>query len=176
MAFNRVTLIGFRASGKSTIGRLLAARLALPFGDADTEVEKRLGMPIAKYFSQHGEAAFRDQEEAALAALLAGPGPLVLATGGGVVLRPANRALLRARGGFVVYLVASVETIQDRLRHNAGGRPSLTGRSVVDEVPDQLAVRDPLYHEAADVVVPVGVSADEAVLQIELAMGKHGLR
>ncbi len=155
----RVSLIGFRACGKSTIGRLLAARLAWPFVDADTLVETRLGMPIPAYFKAHGEAAFRDQEELALADALAGDRPLVLATGGGAVIRPANRALLRAQGGLVVWLAAGLTEIQERLRHHTGGRPSLTGAHVVDEVPALLAAREPFYRETAELVLGTGRSA-----------------
>jgi shikimate kinase len=149
----RLTLVGYRASGKSTVGRLAAARLAWPFVDADHIVEERLGMPIRQYFAERGEAAFRDAEALALADILAGNGPLVLATGGGAVLRDANRALLMARGGCVVYLHAPASVLSDRLRRSAGGRPSLTGASVADEVPHLLAIRDPLYRAVASQVI-----------------------
>jgi shikimate kinase len=161
MSLHRITLVGFRASGKSTVGRLLAARLAWPFVDADTAVEARLGMSIAAYFKQHGEPAFREHEAAALATCLAGDGPLVLATGGGAVVRPENRDLLRARGGLVVYLEASAAVIQERLRHHTGGRPSLTGASVIDEVPALLATREPFYREVAGLVLSTGLSPAE---------------
>jgi shikimate kinase len=149
----RLTLIGYRASGKSTVGRLAAARLGWPFVDADQVVEHALGQPIRAFWAEHGEAAFRDAESAALERILAGERCLVLATGGGAVLRPENRALLRARGGTVAYLQAPAEALQARLRHSAGHRPSLTGAPVADEVPALLAARDPLYREIAVAVV-----------------------
>lgn len=154
----RVTLVGYRACGKTTIGRLLAARLAWPFIDADHALETRLGVAIPELFRRHGEAAFRDQEEAELAAILGVDGPLVLATGGGAVLRAANRDLFARRGGLVVYLEASAETVQERLRHHAGNRPSLTGAGVVDEVPALLAARDPLYRAVAGRIEPTAAS------------------
>lgn len=163
---NRVTLVGFRACGKSTVGRLLAARLAWPFVDADTAVEARLGMPIAAWFAAHGEPSFRDHEETALAGVLADDKPVVLATGGGAVLRPANRALLRERGGLVVYLEAPAAVIQERLRHGSGGRPSLTGGNVADEVPGLMAVREPLYREVASLVLPTGNSPTEVAARL----------
>lgn len=172
---HRVTLIGFRASGKSTIGRLLAARLAWPFTDADTAIEARLGQPIATYFKEHGEAAFRLAEEQALAALLVGEGPLVLATGGGAVLRPANRELLRERGGLIVYLDVPVPVIQDRLRHHTGGRPSLTGASVVDEVPGLLAQREPLYRELASLVIPALAGPAEVAARLSDELSTRGI-
>lgn len=165
--FHRVTLIGFRACGKSTVGRLLAARMAWPFADADTVIEARLGMSISAYFKAHGEAAFRSAEADALSAILGGEKPLVLATGGGAILREDNRDLLRQRGGLIAYLEAPVAVIQERLRHHSGGRPSLTGASVVDEVPDLLAQRTPLYRELAQVTVSALLSPGEVADHLE---------
>ena len=150
---HRLTLVGYRASGKSTVGRLAAARLGWPFIDADSVVEEALGQPIRSFFAEHGEAAFREAEAAALTRVLAGNGCLVLATGGGAVLREDNRTLIMARGGLVAYLHAPAAVLQARLSHNAGGRPSLTGASVADEVAAVLAIRDPLYRATASVVV-----------------------
>ncbi len=150
---HRLTLVGYRASGKSTVGRLAAARLGWPFIDADTAVEEDLGQPIRAFFAAQGEPAFRAAESTTLQRLLAGNACLVLATGGGAVLSEANRALLAARGGLVAYLHAPAEVLQARLRHNAGGRPSLTGGTVSDEVPAILAVRDPLYRAVANAVI-----------------------
>lgn len=161
----RLTLVGYRASGKSTVGRLAAARLGLPFVDADHQVELALGRPIRQFWAEHGEAAFRDAEADALRAILDPDGPFVLATGGGAVLREANRDLIGARGGVVAYLHAPATALQDRLRRSAGGRPSLSGGSVVDEVPAHLALRDPLYRAIAtaciDATRPTEAVADD---------------
>jgi shikimate kinase len=161
MPLTRITLVGFRACGKSTIGRLLAARLAWPFVDGDSAVETRLGMSIPAYFKANGEAAFRDREERALAEVLAGEGPMVLATGGGAVLREANRTLLAERGGFVVYLDAPVAVLQER---------------VVDEVPALLAARDPVYRAVAHLIVPVSQGPGEVAARLvdELAARSSG--
>ncbi|MFM2090768.1 MAG: shikimate kinase AroL [Planctomycetota bacterium] len=150
---NRVTLIGFRACGKSTVGRLVAARLAWPFIDADAATETELGMPIQRAIPELGESAFRDAETRALAAVLERPGPLVLATGGGVVLRPQNRDHLRRAGGLVVYLAAPLAVVQERLARNAGGRPSLTGLPPAEEAARLLAEREPQYRACADWVL-----------------------
>ncbi len=149
----RLTLVGYRACGKSTAGRLVASRIGWPFVDADHVIEAMMGMPISAFFAAHGEPAFRDVEEKALASILAVDHGIVLATGGGAVLRAGNRTLLGARGGLVVYLQASAEILQARLRHHAGERPSLTGVPVADEVPALLAIRDPLYRATAQHVV-----------------------
>ena len=144
----RLTLVGYRASGKSTAGRMAAERLGWSFIDADRALEARLGA-IASFFAEHGEAAFREREAELLGELLARPDALVLATGGGAVLRDDNRARLRAEGGIIVYLEVPAAVLQNRLRRDSGGRPSLTGQAVADEVPLLLAQRDPLYREIA---------------------------
>jgi shikimate kinase len=162
----RVTLVGYRASGKTTVGRLLAERLGWPFTDADRALEARLGCPIPEWFAREGEASFREREAACLAELLAGEAPLVLATGGGAVLREANRALLRSRGGLVVYLDADAPTLQARLRADAGGRPSLTGKDVAEEVPMLLERRASLYREVASRTLPSALPPAEIAARI----------
>lgn len=149
----RVTLVGYRACGKTTVGRLVAARLNWPFIDADHELEQRLGCTIAAFFAAQGETAFRDREEALLAELLATPGPQVLATGGGAVIRAATRARLKTQGGLVVWLHADPTVVQARLRRHLGGRMSLTGSSPVDEAPRLMAEREPWYREVAGLML-----------------------
>ncbi len=148
----RVVLVGYRASGKTTVGPLLAERLAVPFIDADAILFERLGS-IAAFFASHGEAAFRAHETAVLQELLASDAGLVVATGGGAVIRAENRELLaqaRAHGVGVVYLHAPATVLQARLRADPGARPSLSGAPVADEVPTLLAAREPWYRAVAD--------------------------
>ena len=162
----RLTLVGYRACGKSTVGRLVAARLGWPFIDADSDLEARLGMPIATFFATRGEPAFRDAESTVLGEILGKSGPLVLSTGGGCILRAENRGFLRANGGIVVYLHAPASVLQERLRRDAGGRPSLSGVAVAEEAPRILAQREPFYREVADAVIPAdqpATSVAEAV-------------
>jgi shikimate kinase len=159
----RVCLIGYRASGKTTLAPLLASALGWRWHDCDRELEARAGESIAALLARAGEPAFRQAELACLADLLAGDQPLVLATGGGVVLRPENRACLASRGGLVVYLAADAALLQQRLQRSAGGRPSLTGAGVAEEVPALLAVREPLYRACAQLVVDASRPADELV-------------
>jgi shikimate kinase len=158
----RVSLIGYRGCGKSTVATLLAERLRVRRVDLDRVIEATVKQPIAEFFATQGEAAFREQESRCLAQTLAGLDPMVLATGGGAVVVPTNRALLRERGGLVIYLHASASVLQIRLARDGGGRPSLTGASVVEEVPVVLAHRDPFYRETAHHVV----SADLPPLQV----------
>jgi shikimate kinase len=137
-------------AGKSTIGRLLAKELRLPFRDSDKEIETRCGANIPWIFDQEGEVGFREREQAMLAELCACDG-LVLATGGGAVMRDANRHILRT-GGRVVYLHASVEQQVGRTARDRN-RPLLRTANPEATLRSLLQVRDPLYREIADVVV-----------------------
>ncbi len=147
-----LALVGYRATGKSTVGRLVAARLGRPFVDADRELERRLGATIAAVFADRGEAAFRDAEEALLVELADRRPAPVLAAGGGAVERLGACAALR-RFGFVAWLVADPAALADRLRRNPGGRPALTAAGTADEVAAVLARREPLYREVADAAI-----------------------
>ncbi len=149
-----ITLIGYRGCGKSSVAALLADRTGLPWFDADTELERRLGGSIAELIRGRGEPAFRDEESRVLADLLAGD-PRVLATGGGVVLRADNRELLRRLGRPVVWLTAPAAVVRQRLAADpstASRRPGLSGGDPLAEVAETLAAREPLYRECADVV------------------------
>jgi shikimate kinase len=155
----RLTLIGYRGCGKSTVAALLVPRLGIPAVDADEVVEQRAGMSIAALIAGRGESAFRDLESLVLAELLAGP-PLILATGGGVVLRQANRELLRDRGRPVIWLDAAADVVRARLAADpmtAVRRPGLSGADPLAEVADTLAAREPHYRSCADVRFDTGV-------------------
>jgi shikimate kinase len=143
-------LVGLPGSGKSTLGRALARRLGMPFVDADTELERRLGVSIPTIFEIEGEAAFRDREEASIAELVVRTG-IVLATGGGAVIRTANRERLKANGT-VVYLHAEPTTLRERTRKSRH-RPLLNTADPLARLMELYAQRDPLYREVADFVV-----------------------
>ncbi|MBX6314857.1 MAG: shikimate kinase [Isosphaeraceae bacterium] len=146
-----LSLVGYRGAGKSTIGPIVAERLGLPFLDVDQELEARVGRSIRAIFAEQGEAAFRDYEEATLRALTE-QGPSVLATGGGAVLREANRQVLR-RFGPVIWLSARPEVLAQRLRADRQERPALTASGTLAEVAAVLETRLPFYREAADVTI-----------------------
>ena len=114
---SHIALVGLPGCGKSTVGRHLARRLGVAFVDSDQVIEQRIGCSIRLFFDWKGEDAFRDIEEAVLEELTAGTTPAVLSTGGGAVLRPANRLHLHERGK-VMYLHAAPEDIFRRLRHD----------------------------------------------------------
>lgn len=148
-----IALVGMPGSGKSTVGRHLARQLAWRFVDSDHEIERRIGGSIRAFFEQHGEAAFRDLEAQVIAELAATPAT-VLATGGGAVLREANRAALKAHGA-VVYLRSSPEELFRRLRHDTQ-RPLLQVKDPLRRLRDLHAERDPLYRDAATYVIETG--------------------
>ena len=137
-------------AGKSTIGRLLAKELRLPFKDSDKEIELRTGANIPWIFDKEGEPGFRDRETAMIDELCHEDG-IVLATGGGAVMRPQNRQALR-NGGRVVYLHASIEQQVARTSRDRN-RPLLRNANPEKILRDLLALRDPLYREIADIVI-----------------------
>jgi len=152
--FPGIFLVGYRGSGKSVVGGELAELLGRPFVDTDERVVARAGVSIAEIFAGRGEAAFREAESQALAELVqrieAGE-PLVVATGGGLVLAPSNVRALRG-AGIVVWLDADVTTLRGRIGADpasAASRPILSGQSSVDEVEAVLEVRRPLYERAS---------------------------
>ncbi|HWI84576.1 shikimate kinase [Ramlibacter sp.] len=166
-----IVLIGLPGSGKSTVGRHLARRLGLPFRDSDHEIEQRIGCPIREFFAREGEAAFRDIEEQVIAELT-GPGDGVLATGGGAVLRPANRQRLRD-SAHVVYLRSPPEELYRRLRHDSQ-RPLLQVADPLQRLRTLYEERDPLYRETCHYVIETGrpsvsTLVNMVLMQLELA-------
>jgi shikimate kinase/3-dehydroquinate synthase len=147
-----VVLVGLMGAGKTSIGRRLAARLALPFRDADAEIELAAGCSIAEIFARYGEAEFRAGERRVIARLLAS-GPIVLATGGGAYMDPATRAAIRA-GGVCVWLRCTLPTL---LRRVAGRshRPLLNGGDPEAILARLMVARHPVYAEA-DLIVDCG--------------------
>jgi shikimate kinase len=160
--------------GKSTIGRQLARTRQLPFVDVDHEIERYLGCSIREFFDREGEAAFRDVEERVLRELLERPEARVIATGGGAVLRPANRATLRA-ASTVVYLKAQPDDLARRLSRDTQ-RPLLQVADPRQRLRELFAIRDPLYRETAHLTIATsGKSAATIVhlvaMQLEMMPG-----
>ncbi|NDY92358.1 shikimate kinase [Ideonella sp. TBM-1] len=143
--------------GKSTVGRHLAKHLGWSFVDADVEIERDLGHTIREHFDRFGEVSFRDVEQRVLAQLLDRGDPLVLATGGGAVLREANREAMRGSGHVVIYLCAALEELVRRLRQDVS-RPLLQGVDPALRLRELFRVRDPLYRETAGMVLETGRS------------------
>jgi shikimate kinase len=171
-----ISLVGMPGGGKSTVGRHLARHLGWRFVDSDAEIERRLQCSIRDYFDAHGEAAFRLVEQEAIADLCAprpeASGGTVLATGGGAVLKEANREALR-QGGTVVYLRSTPEELFRRLRHDTQ-RPLLQVRDPLRKLRDLHAERDPLYRRTAHYVIETGrpsvpTLVNMILMQLELA-------
>jgi shikimate kinase len=163
--FARLFLIGPRGSGKSTVARLLARELGWDWRDADEELEKKHGQTIRAIFAAEGEAGFREKEAALLVELCRLQHHVIIATGGGVVLRENNRRMLRETGR-VVWLTADIETLWRRMQADdttAERRPALSigGREEVAEV---LRVRETLYRKCADCIVETTGRSPEAIV------------
>jgi shikimate kinase len=171
-----LALIGARGTGKTTVGRLLAARRGWDFADVDDRIEAGAGKSVADIFATEGEAGFRDREAAALAELCARP-RCVVATGGGAVVRESNRPLIRG-AGFVVWLTAAPEVLWARLCADpatAARRPNLTAAGGAAEVRALVAAREPLYRALADFALDTGTLSPEAAADAILTawIGSH---
>lgn len=150
-------LSGYRGTGKTSVGRLVATRLSLPFVDLDDVIQTRSGQTIREIFAAGGEASFRDLESAALAEVIGRPRS-VIALGGGTILRAANRALIHD-GGICVWLDAEAELLAERIAADtvtAAQRPPLTSLSANEEIAAVLETRRPLYEAVADVRIEIG--------------------
>jgi len=163
-----IVLIGYRGTGKSAVGRLLADRLDLAFYDADELVEKRCGQSIQEMVAAKGWEFFREREKDCIREL-SGIDAAVIATGGGAVLDPENVGLLKHKGR-LIWLDADAQTVIARMQedtNNEQRRPSLTGSEPADETVAVMAARAPFYREAADICVDTsGKSLDEIVDEI----------
>ncbi len=165
MLSENLFLIGLMGAGKTTVGKLLARHLNKQFIDSDHEIEKKTGVKINVIFELEGEDGFRTREEAIVDELTHQQG-IVLATGGGVVLREANRLTLRSRGT-VVYLRANAEDLWRRTRHDRN-RPLLQTENPRARLQELLLQRDPLYRETAHLIMDTGEqNVQKLVRQLE---------
>lgn len=143
-------LVGLMGAGKTTVGRTLARLSGKHFYDSDHEIERRTGVKITTIFDIEGESRFREREKDVIADLCHMDG-IVLATGGGAVLAPENRAMLKAHGT-VIYLRAQIDDILARTRHDKS-RPLLQTANPRQKLEELYHQRDPLYREVADIVI-----------------------
>lgn len=164
-----VVLVGMMGAGKSTVGRRLAARLHLPFIDADGEIEAAAGMSIPEIFEAHGEGHFRDGEARVIARLLEG-GPAVLATGGGSFMREETRRRIRDKA-VSIWLKADADIIMRRVRRRAD-RPLLKTTDPEATVTRLIGEREPIYQFAALTIASRDVPHDKIVDECVAAL--HG--
>lgn len=148
-----IILVGLMGAGKTTVGKLLAKHLDKTFVDSDHEIERRTGVSIPLIFELEGEIGFRERE-AVVIAELSRQQELVIATGGGAVLREENRRNLK-NGGMVVYLRAQVRDLWQRTRHDKN-RPLLQTADPRGKLQELFAQRDPIYRDMADIIMDTG--------------------
>ena len=159
-----IVLVGMMGAGKSSVGRRLGARLGIAFVDADTEIEDAAGMTIAEIFSKHGEAYFRAGEARVIARLLDG-GPQVLATGGGAVMDPHTRELIRDKG-ISVWLKADLDVLVKRTKRR-------NDRPLAAQMKDLMPLREPVYAQSDIVVQSRDEPHDTIVDEVIAAVAKH---
>ena len=160
MTSGHVVLIGLMGTGKSTVGKKLATILGREFFDSDLEVERRERSSVSEIFERQGEAFFRETEATVLAELLDRPQPMVLATGGGVILSAANRSRL-GPPHHVVWLRAEVRTLVNRMTPKGAAKRPLLAGDVETRFAELIEARSDLYKQVARTIVDVdGLSAD----------------
>jgi len=169
-----IVLVGIMGAGKSSVGRRLAARLGVPFVDADTEIEKAAGMTISEIFAQHGEPYFRAGEARVIARLL-DSGPQVLATGGGAFMNAETRATVRAKG-ISIWLRATLDVLSRRIKRR-NDRPLLKGADPMETLRRLMDERYPVYAEADLTVesreVPHEAIVDEVIESLRRHLQAH---
>jgi shikimate kinase len=164
-----IGLVGMMGAGKSSVGRRLAARLVIPFVDADSEIEGAAGMTIPEIFASHGEPYFRAGEARVIARLLEG-GPQVLATGGGAFMNPDTRAAIGAKG-VSVWLRADLDVLIRRLKRRAAAdRPLLNTTQPSETLERLVAERYPVYAQADVTVQSRDVPHDAIIAEILAAL------
>ncbi len=159
-------IVGARGAGKTTIGKLLSKALSYKFIDTDERIQTINTMTIAELVEQHGWEYFRQLESHTLKAL--SQNEHVISTGGGMVLSPENRRYMQ-QNGIVIYLQASAEVLSQRLSLNPENsqRPSLTGKSIIEEIEEILVKREPLYQACADFVVDASLATEDIVSYVK---------
>lgn len=165
-AFRNLILIGYRGTGKTTVGQILAERLSWAFVDADDEIQRRAGQTIAEIFRDHGEPYFRDLEREVVADLVQREQTIV-SLGGGAVLRETNRRAINTAGG-AVWLTAPATVLLERISADAATaarRPNLTALGGLPEIEKLLAVREPLYRECATLVLGTDGRSTQAIVE-----------
>ena len=172
MTNTNVILIGFMGSGKTTVGKRLADRLGLEYLDTDERIEEQEQMAIRRIFEERGEESFRQAEMRLLTGLLKEETKRVIATGGGMPLRPENAEALK-RLGMVVYLRTGGDTVYDRLK-DATDRPLLLGGDPKGTIETLLERREPLYRACAQITVDTDGRSPDQVTEELIAAVREG--
>lgn len=170
MKSTNIFLIGPMGSGKTTVGRLLAQKLSLSFVDSDHEIEEHTGVDIPLIFEKEGEEGFRKRETEIIDELTQRKN-IVLATGGGAVIKEANRHNLINRG-LVIYLQADIKHLLRRTRKDRN-RPLLQGPNPEQALKEIMQTREPLYQQAADHVINTGKYSVQAIIKQIIELQKQ---
>lgn len=165
-----VVMVGLMGAGKSAIGRRLAARVGLPFVDADVEIEAAAGCSVGDFFATYGEAEFREGERRVMSRLLAGP-TCILAAGGGAFIDPETRSAIKAKG-VSVWLRASLDILVGRTA-GRGHRPLLNDGDPAEILGRLMAVRYPIYAEADIIVDSVDVAREVMAQRVFEALERY---
>lgn len=171
-----IFLIGYRCTGKTSVGKALAEKLALSFADSDSEIVKEQGMSVAEMVSSYGWDFFREKEQSMIRRLCAGDRQVV-ASGGGVILNPENVKNMRQNSS-VVWLKALPETLKQRILNDEATshlRPSLTAKGLIEEIEEVLSIRTPLYEGAMNFSVDTDHTGIDEICDIVIA-GIKGVR
>ena len=166
-----IVLVGMPGAGKSSIGRRIAARLGLPFADADSEIEAAAGLPITEIFTRYGEPHFRDGERRVIGRLLTGP-PLVLATGGGAFADPRTRAMVQASSALSVWLRCSLPTLSRRVVGREH-RPLFLDKDPREVLERLITFRHPLFAEADIIVDCTDEPPEQTTRRVIEAIAQH---
>ncbi len=166
MKINKIVLVGYRGSGKTTVGKVLSTKFGLRFIDTDAEIEKSVGCSIFSFVKDRGWDAFREEEKRILKKV-SKLSDVVVASGGGSFMDGTLISLFKRSQFFFIYLKASPPFLRGRMT-GSGERPSLTGNHPLDEIEEVLLLRDPVYTSIADMIVSTdGLSPDEVVDQVD---------
>ncbi len=168
----RVALIGLRGAGKSTLGRIAAERLGWTFVELNREIERENGLSVAEIFALYGQEGYRRLEQTTLRRLIAQPGSMVLATGGGIVAEPLTFDLV-LQSFFTIWLKAKPEEHMRRVRDQGDLRPMGDDRSAMQELRAILVSREPLYARARAVVDTAGQSVEGSAERLVGAIETH---
>jgi XRE family aerobic/anaerobic benzoate catabolism transcriptional regulator len=161
----RIALIGLRGAGKSTLGRLAAQQIGWPFIELDREIERATGVSITEIFALYGQEGYRRLEQSELRRLIVQPGPIMIATGGGIVAEPLTFDLVLS-SCFVIWLKTSPEEHMQRVRDQGDLRPMRDDRSAMQELRAILLSREPLYARAHAIVDTSGLDAEVAAAEL----------
>lgn len=168
---DNIILIGYMGSGKSTVGRALASYRKWPLIDTDIYIEEKQGKEISRIFAEEGEVYFRDLETKTLEELLKRDGNYIISVGGGLPMRKENRELLK-KLGTVIFLRASVDTVLKRLEKDQN-RPLLQVEDRKQKITEMLAIRNPVYEEAADYRIETDqLGYEEIAVKIQNMLGE----